>query len=219
MPSRARPSRARLGHDERRRQILDVASRLFREGHYGSVSIETVAEAAGVTRGLVHHYFRNKRDLYVAVLREMFRGNDLVVPEYVQGTSPEDRLGESVDVWLQMVEENRATWLAALDPGLGRDPEVIAILDRVRERAVDRIIAVLGIGPAADASGELRGALRAFGGFAEASTREWLERGRFDRNQLRILLMGTLLHLVSDTLPTVESAGGSRRRPSSSGAR
>jgi AcrR family transcriptional regulator len=197
--------RSRLGHDERRRQILDVASRLFREGHYGSVSIETVADAAGVTRGLVHHYFRNKRDLYVAVLREMFRGNDLPVPEYVQGTTPQERLAESVDAWLDMVWENRATWLAALDSGLGRDPEVVAILDRVRERAVDRIIAVLGIGPAADASPELRGALRAFGGFAEASTREWLERDRLDRRQLRVLLNETLLHLVSETLPAIEA--------------
>ena len=205
MTSTPQSSRSRLGHDERRRQILDVASRLFREGHYGSVSIETVADAAGVTRGLVHHYFRNKRDLYVEVIREMFRGNDLPVPEYVQGVTPEQRLAESIDGWLQMVWENRATWLAALDSGLGRDPEVVAILDRVRERAVDQIIAVLGIGPATDASPEMRGAIRAFGGFAEASTREWLERDRLDREQLRILLSETLLHLVSDTLPTIQA--------------
>jgi hypothetical protein len=55
-----------------------------------------------------------------------------------------------------MVSDNRSTWLAALDAGLGRDPEVVAILDRVREGAVDRIIAVLGLGPAADASPEMR---------------------------------------------------------------
>jgi AcrR family transcriptional regulator len=199
-------SRSRLGHDERRRQILEVASSQFRDGHYGSVSIETVADAAGVTRGLVHHYFRNKRDLYVEVIREMFRGNDVPVPEYVQGTTPQERLAESVERWLDMVSEHRATWLAALDAGLGRDPEVIAILDRVRERAVDRIISVLGIGPATHVSPETRGTIRAFGGFAEASTREWLERDRFDRAQLQILLTETLLHLVSDTLPAIETA-------------
>jgi AcrR family transcriptional regulator len=201
-----RTTRSRLGHDERRRQILDVAIRQFQDGHYGTVSIETVAESAGITRGLVHHYFRNKRDLYVAVVREMFRGNDIPVPEYVHPATPEQRLAESVDNWLDMVSRNRTTWLIALDAGLGRDPEIIAILDRVRERAVDNIIAVLGVGPASTASPHLRGALRAYAGFAEASTREWLERDRFDRDQLRILLTDTLLHLVRETLPTLEAA-------------
>ena len=197
---------ARLGHDERRRQILEVAERLFREGHYGTVSVETVAEAAGITRGLVHHYFRNKRDLYVAVIRQMFRGSALPVPEYVQGVTPEQRLAESVDAWLGMVWENRTTWLLALDAGLGRDPEVIEILERVRERAVDNIIAVLGIGPASTASPQLRGAIRAFGGFAEASTREWLERDRLNRAQLHTLLTDTLLHLVSHTIPAIDAS-------------
>jgi AcrR family transcriptional regulator len=200
-------SRPRLGHDERRRQLLDIATRLFQDGHYGTVSIETVAEAAGVTRGLVHHYFRNKRDLYVAVVREMFRGNDIPVPEYVQTATPEQRLAESVDNWLDMVERNRTTWLIALDAGLGRDPEIIAILDRVRERAVDNIIAILGIGPATLAPPHLRGALRAYAGFAEASTREWLERDRFDRDQLHTLLTNTLLHLVGETVPSIGSSG------------
>jgi AcrR family transcriptional regulator len=205
--SATRPaSRSRLGHDERRRQILDVAIRQFQDGHYGTVSIDTVAESAGVTRGLVHHYFRSKRDLYVAVVREMFRGNDILVPEYVHSATPEQRLAESVDNWLDMISRNRNTWLIALDAGLGRDPEIIAILDRVRERAVDNIIAVLGIGPAPTAPPALRGALRAYGSFAEASTREWLERDRLDRDQLRTLLTDTLLHLVRDTVPTIQAS-------------
>jgi AcrR family transcriptional regulator len=196
--------RSRLGHDERRRQLLEIAIQQFRDGHYGSVSIETVADAAGVTRGLVHHYFRNKHDLYVAVIREMFRDSEVQVPEYVQGTTPEQRLAESVENWLEMVSRTRATWLVALDSGLGRDPEVTAILDRVRERAVDNIIAILGIGPASEVSPAARGAIRAYGAFAEASTREWLERDRFDRAQLGALLTDTLLHLVSETLPAIE---------------
>jgi len=201
-----RTSRSRLAHDQRRRQILDVAVRQFQDGHYGTVSIETVAESAGVTRGLVHHYFRNKRDLYVAVVREMFRGSDIPIPEYVHHATPEQRLAESVDSWLDMVSRNRTSWLMALDAGLGRDPEIIEILDRVRERAVDNIIAILGIGPATLAPPQMRGALRAYGAFAEASTREWLERDRFDRDQLRTLLTDTLLHLVREALPTDEAA-------------
>jgi ATP-binding cassette subfamily B protein len=61
----------RLDPDERRRQILDCASRLFSERHYGSVSLDRVAEAAGITRGLLHHYFGTKRELYLAVVADL----------------------------------------------------------------------------------------------------------------------------------------------------
>jgi phytoene dehydrogenase-like protein len=135
----------------------------------------------------------------------MFRGSAPPVPEYVQGATPEERLAQSVDRWLDLVWDNRSTWLAALDSGLGRDPEVTAILERVRESAVDNVIAVLGIGPASDASPALRGTIRSFGGFAEAATREWLERERFDREQIRRLLIDALLHLVQQTLPQLEA--------------
>ena len=197
----------RLAQDARRAQILDCARQLFSERHYAAVSVDAIAEAAGVTRPLVHHYFGSKRDLYVAVVREMFRDAGPPVPEYVRGATPEQRLAESVDRWLDMVWANRETWLAALGAeGLGRDPEVEQILERVRETAVDNVIEVLGMGPADAAPPELRATLRAYGGLAEAATREWLERDRLSREQLHVLLSSSLLALVGDTLPRVSAA-------------
>jgi AcrR family transcriptional regulator len=170
--------------------------------------MERVAAEAGVTRGLLNHYFGTKRDLYVAVVREMFRGGAPPVPEFVEGATAEERLAESVDRWLDMMGSNRETWLAALGAeGLGRDPEVEAILDRVRERAVDNVIEVLGAGPAATASPELRALIFAYGGLAEATTREWLKRGRLTRGQVQVLLTKGLMALVRDVLPEVAAAG------------
>ena len=194
----------RLAQDARRAQILTCARRLFSERHYAAVSVDDVAEAAGVTRPLVHHYFGSKHDLYVAVVRDMFRRSRLPVPEYVAGATPEERLELSVDRWLDMVWRNRVAWLAAIGAeGLGRDDEVEQILERVREAHVDGIIEVLGLGPVADAPPELRAMLRAYGGLAEAATREWLERERLSREQLRALLISSLLQLVHETLPGV----------------
>ena len=104
---------SRLDADERRRQILAAARSLFNERHYGAVSVGDIATEAGVARGLVNHYFGTKRDLYVEVVREMVRVPPPPVPEYVQGTTPEQRLAESIDSWLEMVWRNRETWLAA----------------------------------------------------------------------------------------------------------
>jgi AcrR family transcriptional regulator len=196
----------RLSQDERRAQILEAAQRLFSRLPAGTVSMEAVAREAGVTAGLVYHYFGGKHELYVAVVKEMFRGTPLV-PRHVVGATPAQRIAESTDQWLDMVAENRETWLAALGAeGLGGDPEVEAIFERVRETAVDNIIAVLGVGPAETAPPALRAVLRAFGGLAEAATREWLQAGRLDRRQIHTLLTESLLRLVDDVLPLLDEA-------------
>jgi AcrR family transcriptional regulator len=203
----AAPSRgSRLARDVRRSQILESAGRLFRTRPAASVSMEAVAKEAGVTVGLIYHYFRGRRDLQLAVIREMFRAAP-PVPDYVQGATPADRLDQSTTLWLDMVEVNRETWLATIAAeGLGRDPEVEDMLDRVRDRAVDGIIAVLGIGPPDQVSSEARAVLRSFGGFAEAATREWLEYGRVTRAQVHAMLTTTLLALVDQVIPVVDAS-------------
>jgi Bacterial regulatory proteins, tetR family len=50
------PKYSRLDPGQRREQILDAAGALFAQRAYDDVSIEDIAGAAGVTRGLVHHY-------------------------------------------------------------------------------------------------------------------------------------------------------------------
>lgn len=70
------PRWQRLTHDERRAQILDCARRLFSERQYDAVSTIEVAREAGVTRGLLHHYFGTKRELYLEVVRTLLRGGE-----------------------------------------------------------------------------------------------------------------------------------------------
>jgi AcrR family transcriptional regulator len=198
--------RQRLDHDERQAQILACARRLFAQSSYGAVSMEAVAKDAGVTRGLLNHYFGTKRDLYLTVLRETFRGGEPPVPEYVVGATPADRVAESVERWLDMVWAARDTWLSTLGAeGLGRDPEVEDIVERVRERSVDKVIEVLGLRN--DETPELRAVVRGYGGLAEATTREWLLRERLTREQVQTLLTESLLRLVEDVLPRLQPAG------------
>jgi AcrR family transcriptional regulator len=104
-----------------------------------------------------------------------------------------------------MLERNRGTWLAAIGArGLGRDPEVEAILEDAREQAADRLIEALQTYEASQAPPQLRAAVRAYSGFAEAASVEWLERGRLTREQARILLVEGFLSIVRDVLPAVE---------------
>ena len=199
------PRWTRLEHDERREQILACARRLFSDRHYSAVSTTEIAREAGVARGLLHHYFGTKRDLYAEVVRTMVRVPPPLPDADVASRPLEDILDVTIGRWLEMVARNRGTWFAALGlEGLGRDPEIEAILEQAREEVVDRwvtILTVRGGDAAREGEAELRAAIRSHIGLAEASTREWLQRGRLSRDQTHTLITQTMLSLVRDIVP------------------
>ncbi len=54
--------------DERRRELLDTAMRLFVERGFSATSMRDIANAAHVTPGLAYHYFDSKQTLFAEVL-------------------------------------------------------------------------------------------------------------------------------------------------------
>jgi AcrR family transcriptional regulator len=200
------PRWQRLDHDERRRQILACARRLFSERSYDAVSTTDIANEAGVARGLLHHYFGTKRELYLEVVRQLVRMPSNPVPLEAPGRGLEHIIDESVDRWLTMLDRNRGTWLAAnAARGLGgSDPELEAILEEAREQAADRLIEALQTYEANTAPPALRAMIRAYSGFAEAASIEWLERERLTREQLHMMLTETFLKLIQDVLPAIQ---------------
>ena len=93
------PPRARLDAAQRRAQILDAANELFAEHGYDGVAVDDIARAAGVTRGLVHHYFGGRKDVYLGLLTWLgaVREDELRPPT---GRSARARVGDSVSRWL-----------------------------------------------------------------------------------------------------------------------
>jgi AcrR family transcriptional regulator len=198
------PRFTRLEHDERRAQILGCARRLFSGHHYGEVSLADVAREAGVTRGLLHHYFGTKRELYVDVVRSMVTPPaDLLADERLPAGERDLVLRHAVDLYLDAVRANRETWLATVGAqGFGRDAEVEAVLEEAREATAARVIEL--VRPDARPSAELRAAIRAYAGLAEAASIDWLQRGRLTRAQLHELLFGSLVAIVDEVVPVVE---------------
>ena len=58
----------RLSSDERRAHLLHVGVELVGRHGTADISIEEIARAAGVSKGLLYHYFHTKTDFFVAVL-------------------------------------------------------------------------------------------------------------------------------------------------------
>ena len=89
------PRYTRLEAAQRRDQILGAANALFAERGYDEVSIEDIASAAGVTRGLVHHYFGGRKEVYLALVDRLgnVREERLRPP---RGRSSRARVADSV---------------------------------------------------------------------------------------------------------------------------
>ncbi|MFB4319534.1 TetR/AcrR family transcriptional regulator [Actinomadura sp. 21ATH] len=197
-----RPRRVRKEPDERRDQILACARALFSSRPYGTVSNTEIAAAAGVSRGLLNHYFGTKRELYLAAVTEMMSVPPIPVPSCAAGASVRERVGHSIDAWLELLDRNRETWIAALDMNSsGGDAELDAILEEARDRAVGHMTEVVGLTALSREHAEVRSAFRAYSGMAEATSREWLKQGRLTRAQVHLLLQEVLLNLVEEVVP------------------
>jgi AcrR family transcriptional regulator len=203
------PRWERLEPDARRAQILRCARDLFAGRRYAAVSMEQIAVAAGVRRGLVNHYFGSKRELFIEVVREMLGSFNAAFPLPARAGPPDEIVADHVRRWLDVVESDAATWFALVGAeGFGRDPDVEKLVDRARDAMVEGIVEVLRPADGAPPGDELRVVLRTYSGLAEVVTREWLQRRTIDRPQAEALLRTALLSLVRDVVPAVRAAGG-----------
>ncbi|WP_307851833.1 helix-turn-helix domain-containing protein [Williamsia sp. CHRR-6] len=188
------PRFSRLEPDERRTQILRSAVRLFASQPYSKVSMSDVAEAAGVARGLLHHYFGGKRGLYLEVLRYM-----VIVPPLDTVTLPSGSLEERVSGcvrWLTgVIEVHGHTWVTMVG-GTGADVEVDAILDEADDLAANRVLEAIAFAGSDSERAVMVAHIRAFGGLVKAAGREWMERHSLTRSQVEALLTETLLAIV-----------------------
>ena len=184
---------SRLAPGQRREQMLDAANALFAERGYDEVSVEDIASSAGVTRGLVHHYFGGRKQVYIALLERLGSMREQQLPPPV-GRSARARVADSVSRWLDWTEHNRTIWLATLGRGEDiADPDIRAVvLDLVR-RAV--VILAAHHADIADDSPRLRYALECWTGLNRAATRRWLQ-GETTRQATHELIATTLEHVL-----------------------
>lgn len=199
-PSSEAPRWRRLEPDERREQILDCAVRLFGERPYSAVSTTEIAREAGVARGLLHHYFGTKRELYLEVVRRM-----VLMPEMfdtVTSGGMDERVEQSVQWFLDTVGPYGKTFVAVLGAeGIGTDSEVERIFAQADEVAAAQVLQTLGL--PADPAGTRNAVIRAYGGLVKSAIREWVRDGTLTREQVQLLLSQALISIVHNVLPTI----------------
>jgi AcrR family transcriptional regulator len=196
------PKYHRLNAAERREQLLDVANALLAERGYEEVTVDLVAKAAGVARGLVHHYFGGRKEVYLALLERVAAGReDELRPPL--GRSARARVADSISRWLDWTEANRTIYLGTIAPGEDiADPDVRRAVADLVSRAVVQLTAFHA--DIAEDSPRLQYALECWTGLNRAATRRWL-RGEATREATHELLASTLEDVLR-TFGTIPAA-------------
>jgi len=187
-------TRTRLAVDTRREQLLRAGVELLRTNAPDAISIDAVARDAGVSRGLLYHYFDDKDAFVIAVLERAGERLRLALrPD--PDLRGRDQIAAAIDAFISFAEAHAAGFSAVLTGGVA-NPKVAAVVNRTRERDLAAFVAAIAAGTGerqkATDRDVLRVALYAHMHFMEGAVVRWLSQGEITREQLRELILRTL---------------------------
>lgn len=172
MTGMTRPKRSRLTPDERQAQILDVAFAMAMEHDIEDVSVQSVAHRAGVTPGLLFHYFGSQVSLRHRVLRRLAQSTMLVL-EPDPALSPAEQLRRGLEEFVAQADRHPKAFLAVARLA-GGGPELRALHREVRSTFADWIIKGL-VSSGAPATPTLSMGVSAWLAFVEEYLVQWLD--------------------------------------------
>ncbi len=174
------------------------------------VSIERIASAAGVSKGLLYHYFPTKDEFLLAVLARS-QGE---VDEHFQRDpelSPLEQFDQNLEGFLRFVDERAAGYLDVAT-ARGREPRVQQMVASRRSQRIDELVAL-----AAALEGRpreqvrtavLEAALDGWLGYSEGVILRWLRERKVTREQVHALLRQALLQAFASSAEASTDANG-----------
>ena len=146
VPAVEAPRRTRLSHADRRRQLLGIGLAKLVEKPIQHLSIDEVAAEAGISRGLLFHYFPTKRDFYLACIEAAGRRN-LRNTEPAPGLPPRAQVESMVRLFVEQIDRRRAFYLSLLHGTGAADVSLVEVYDAIWDEATARVVAALGLPP------------------------------------------------------------------------
>lgn len=131
------------GYDEQRGMILVQAAALFARGGYPGTSMNQVAEACGLSKATLYHYYRDKYELLVNIAEEhVTRLQGIVDDALAEDATPQGQMRalirRLVEEYANAQNEHRVLTedVKFLEPAdrdriLGKEREVVAAFARV----------------------------------------------------------------------------------------
>jgi len=186
----ATEKRVRLNPEARRAQLIELGVEMLATRTLDELSVEDIAQQAGISRGLLFHYFASKQEFHLEVARAAAK-------ELIRRTQPDESqppveaLHGSLREFIDYVEENPDNYKSLVRGAASGDADMRAIFDETRATLARRVIGVvaamgLQMGPRAEL------AVHGWVAFVEECVIRWIDTRTFDRDALQDLLAKSL---------------------------
>lgn len=154
---------------DRRRSILDAAMEVLAVDDIGEITFERVAEAAGVSRSLVHNYFGDRSGLLASLYLHSFSRLEAALDDAVADPAApaSDRLRAVVRAYFLYAADHPGQWRLLASTLALHHPSVVG----ARRRRIRRLAERWGGGPVGDV------VAASVVGVLEAATVTWLDAG------------------------------------------
>jgi AcrR family transcriptional regulator len=134
----------RLPRDERRGQLLIVASDVFVDRGYHAAGMDEIADRAGVSKPVLYQHFSSKLELYLAVL-------DRHVENLVSGvqnalsttTDNRQRLRAAIQAFFDFIEHDSQGYRLIFENDYVTEPEVATQVRAATESCIDAVFALI----------------------------------------------------------------------------
>jgi AcrR family transcriptional regulator len=188
--------RSRLSPDKRRTQLLDLGVRMLATRSLDELTIDVLAEEAGISRGLLYHYFGNKHDFREAVVRRAV--DDLLAQTAPPGGGePLERLLASVAAYVDYVVANHQGYVSIVRGAAGGNESLRRLYEEARTALTERIFTDDAQGDVIPDTPAARLMVRAWSALAEELVLSWIaDPHDVSRDQLLEALASSLPALV-----------------------
>ena len=108
------------------------------------LSMDDIATEAGISRGLLFHYFPTKTDFYLACIAAA--GRRMLRTTAPDESAPGPEQVETVTrLMIEQIERRRDFYLALVHGHGVADPRVSEVMDSVRDGSTERVVVALGV--------------------------------------------------------------------------
>jgi AcrR family transcriptional regulator len=132
------PRRVRLSPEARREQLLTLGVRMLATRTLDDLSVEDLAEEAGISRGLLFHYFRNKQEFHRAVVSHA-TGQMVRLTEPDQSLPPLEQLSAVLEKYLDYVVGHYEVYTYLIRGHARSNEDLFAIVEETRVTLANRV--------------------------------------------------------------------------------
>ncbi|MBD3915967.1 TetR/AcrR family transcriptional regulator [Nocardioides hwasunensis] len=155
-----------MSAQDRRRQLVGIGLSKIVEKPIQDLSMDDIAAEAGISRGLLFHYFPTKTDFYLDCIAAAGR-------RILRNTAPDETLDGAqqvemvVRLMIEQIDRRRDFYLALVHGHGVADPRVSEVMESVRDGSTDRVSAAIEV------PGRQRDVVRAWWAYTEDRALTW----------------------------------------------